>query len=152
MCFLKGHCRFQSLFLLLCPLSAMCEKPHKWVIYVNLKFTKLQHFLSAFGLWRTLFVYLAISAATSAEAVGICKSPDVNEELLEIDQGLKNEKNCVTKLEILQKPRDYGLQINYIKWLVKHGRRMSSFTNTPTKHWRGIQFKNVVKLLASNLI
>lgn len=30
----------------------------------------------------TLFVYLAISAATSAEAVGICKSPAMNDEEL----------------------------------------------------------------------
>lgn len=30
----------------------------------------------------TLFVYLAMSAATSAETVGICKSPDMNEEEL----------------------------------------------------------------------
>lgn len=32
----------------------------------------------------TLFVYLAISAATSAETVGICKSPDIKEELPDV--------------------------------------------------------------------
>lgn len=37
----------------------------------------------------TLFVYLAISAATSADAVGICKSPDV--ELPEVARAADDE-------------------------------------------------------------
>lgn len=36
------------------------------------------------GFPPTLFVYLAISAATSAETVGICKSPDTKEELADV--------------------------------------------------------------------